>query len=511
MKQAIYYTSLIVALLLLGLGGCSPDVNLDESTLTVSQTKVELPGRVVSPTVVDVKATAKWAAAREASWIVLTQESPTKLLIWAEPNRTGRARTTQVVLSSGREVETIDVYQSALTDSEGGESGSISLGQSELEVRVEGDEIVVPVTTESTDWDIILTEDWVKATANPKKSTIALSISINASREERTATLIVEDRISGDNATLLITQAGVMYYILPYLEYGTDLDAIEAFELKRQSRVLERPKLNDPYALNKNTIKFRTRSPLFHRAEYKVDAKGELIEAKLFGAYDTKVEEENYIRYLMDHGFVMYDAFSYLDPNSRALAKVGIDGGEWYVNFTKQPAQPGPQPTFDTLPLGIVAEADWYKYGPDRIKAWEEARGGQSANPDGVINPWSDVLQIDWTAGTNYQLPFARTTYMLSKDTAAVPRIIQLEHAYPASPEMVKKFFWTHNGKLYLSDEFRELLNKSGFISMGYQAYNDKSIIILNAARKIQGAVRLNKAGTSSEYVSTLFIYVEDL
>ncbi len=506
MKQAIY-TSLAALglLLLLGLGGCSPDINLDDSTLTLSRTEIDLPGEVTTPETVTVTASADWAVAREASWLTVTKTSSTQLSISAEPNRTGRTRTAQVMLTSGRQVETLVVSQSSLFGSGTGTAGSISVETSTLDVQVDGGEIVLPVTTESADWGVILTHDWLTATINPKKNTIALSIPANLSREARTATLIVEDRITGDNVSVAITQEGVMYYVIPFLGFGSDMETIEAFETKRQSRVLERPKPNDTNATNRYYLKFRTRSPLLYRAEYKIE-NGVMTEVKLFGAFSTRDEEEGAIRYLLEHGFVYEGGVTFFEPNSRALVKSGVVGSEWFLHFTQKPKQPQPQPTFDKMPLGILSEATWYSYGPDRIQAWEEARGGVSTNPAGVIYT-SGVLKITWTAGTDYQLPFASTEYYIS-DTPQEHRIKQLVHVFPASPEMTKKFFWFHRGNLLFTDEFVAILRQAGFEQLGYQAGNNKSIIINNSTRKIQAAIRLHNAGTASEYVSAIYFYV---
>ncbi len=497
-----------ISLLLLtfvGIIGCSQDFLLDESTLSVSKNEIVLPGLGHTTTSVEVNSsTADWIFIKGAQWIKVERTS-SGLNISADDNTSGLKRTATIIISANKKVDKIEVTQ--LVAGTGEES--ISVETKNIHANQWGGTFTISVSTTSDNWNAKLSEEWLSASVNPKKGAVIVTIPAAEERKTRTATLIIEDNETGNTCAVEISQDGILYYYLPYLKYGATQEEIEAYELSRQSIILERPQPGNAASTNKDLLKVRTISPLFYRVEYRFED-DVMVEATLYAAYATMATEEAAIlTFLLENNFYQDTANTLFNKETRAQVKTGVlkDGSEWYVRFSEKPLQPTPQPTFTELPLGLVAEKDWPTYNKDRIRTWEEANEGTSDNPDGIVDSFSGIRQITYTSINGSNRPYAKSVYLLALSTDDVEPLKRVSHIFPASDECNQKFWWIHKNKYLITDEFMVLTKKAGFEYVGVATEGSHAFV--NAARMMQMGVKINapQAPSTVPYVTITYYY----
>lgn len=457
MKYLLKYTIALVGLLTMGLSGCTRDILLDEENsveLSLSQSEVILLGNKTTKTEVEVITKSSWICFSSADWLECTK-SENKMLLTAEANTTGCERTTTVIITAGLTTKQVVVKQSA--------SGVISTDKREFEVEQWGDTFVIPVYADSKDWEVISSEDWITVRPNVIKGEIQVTVAETVERPDRSANILVRDVNTGNNFAVKITQKGIMFIILPYLEFGSDIEPLMNFERARKSTVIGMPGDNSGPSgeVNKDMWKFATKSKLFTRMEYR------FVNDKMTQAYayadPYKLDEvyDEFVDYLAGLGFVPEDEkrFKFVSKKMEMRAELGLgSNNEIYVLYTYLPNQPEAYPTYEQFPYRISAVQNWTDYDKDKIYEWETAHGGVTTKKDGTVSALK-TRTIYYTSDD--PLAPEKTTYTLrpSSEDKTKEKITGLSFKFRESD--TNKFVWEKDGIYYLTDEFISLCKKS--------------------------------------------------
>lgn len=483
----ILWSFLVLSLVVFGLGSCSQtDLEASEGQLTLSESEITLPGSSSSPAEVGVQSyTADWSYISGATWLHITRTDK-GLRLSADPNTTGNMRHTTVGITAGNLVRKLEVRQQALAPGEGG--SSISVETQEVSATQWGGVITIPVVSESQDWDVVLSEDWLTAVANPRKKVVVVTIPEAVSRQKRTANLLIQDRVGGGSVVVTITQDGQLYFLEPILRFGATMAELEAAETARRSTLLERPGATWS---NTDRLKFRTISPLFTRVEY-VIKNDVMTEGYVYASASTFISEQDAILgWLTEEGYEDAGPVMLINPKKRAVVSFGsvASSSEIFLRFVYKPEQTKRQPTFDTFPLGIVANNDWQTYTKARVHEWETAHQGETSSQDGTVDNVAGTRRVMYYPASGATRPFTSTSYTIKLNEQDTAPLVRVMHVLPDTEEYVEKVFWSIDGTYHLTEEFVALAKTAGFEYYGTE--RDGSHRLLNKARSTLCNVRL--------------------
>lgn len=472
--------------MVIGLSSCSQDdLVASQDQLTISESELMLSGGEASPVEVTIQSnTPEWSYINGADWLHITRTTK-GVSLQAERNTTGTLRHTTVGIMSGNLMRKLEVSQQPATPGEG--SGSIIVENTEISVDQWGGTITIPVISDSPNWDILLSEDWLTAVANPRKKTVVLTIPETPLLIKRSVNLLIQNQEDGNTVTVTITQDGQIYYLEPILKYGATVEEIEAQELKRRSTLVYRPSSSS----TPDRLKFRTVSSLFSRVEY-VIKDDKMIEGYIYAPYymyDLVIAD--FSKWLIEKGYEQVNPIMFFNPETRVEATMALapGGAEWYVCFAHRPQQTKSQPTFESLPMGLVEEKDWQTYTKARIHAWETEHHGETSPSDERIDNTEGTRQMRYYPGAESTSSFSSSTYLLKLDEGGNAPLMSVMHVFPDEEEYTEKFFWNNGGDYLLTEEFMALAKKSGFEYYG-KASNG-SYLFLNKARKTICGVRM--------------------
>lgn len=487
MKQTFWSSLTLLLLLVMGVSSCSQDDLLSsQDQLTISETEITLFGAGSTPVEVGVQSnTPDWSYVSGAPWLHITRSSK-GLSLTADRNTTGALRHATVGITVGNLVRKLEVSQRPAELGEG--EGSIYVENREITATQWGGVITIPVVSESLDWDVLLSEDWLTAVANPRKKTIVVTIPETMSRDKRSASLLVQDRETGQSVAVTITQGGVLYFLEPFLKFGASMAELEALEATRKSTLTERP--GSSWS-NTDRLKFRTISPLFTRVEY-VIKNDVMVEGYVYAPVAPFLaEEDNILSWLAEEGYQESGPVMLFHPEKRTIASFGVVSAsrEVFIRFIHKPQQTAPQATFDTLPLGIVKEKNWQDYTKARVHEWETANKGETTPRDERIDQRAGTRQIVYYPGNGSTSFFSSTRYTLKLEEGGSAPLMSVMHVLPDEEEYIQKVFWNLNGAYHLTDEFAALAKSAGFEYYGTE--RDGSHKFVDKARKTSLNVRL--------------------
>lgn len=468
MKHLLKYIIALVGLLTMGLSGCTRDILLDEENsaeLSLSQKEVVLNN---SNREIDINVTTKgsWNCITSSDWLECTK-SENKIHLKAKVNHTEYERVATVIVTMGLVTEQVLVKQTTSTDNP---NGSIYTSKTEFQVDQWGSRFVIPVYTNSKNWVVLSSDDWVTARSNIVKGEIQVTVAETEERPDRSASILVRDVNTGDNFAVKITQKGIMFIILPYLEFGTSIDPLIDFEVARKSTVVGIPGDNSGAygAINKDMCKFVTKSKLFTRMEYRfVDDK--MTQAYAYSnLYQLESVYDEFVDFLIEHGFVPDEGsgrFFNKKMEMMAELKLSYNSEDVHILYTYLPNQKEAFPTFEELPGRLSNVPGWVDYDKDKIYDWETANGGVTTKKDGVVSTFSKTRTIYYTS--TEPLAPEKSTYTLkaSADDQGREKITGLSLKFRASD--TNKFFWEKDGIYYLTDEFMQLCTKSKMKYLG--------------------------------------------
>lgn len=500
MKCIIYkYASWLLALFLLT--ACSEDLVPKMSELIVSEKELVLQGSGDEMATLQVKTNSvDWSFACGESWLKIVR-SGSNLQCRAEDNNTGVSRYAKIILTSGQLIEEVIVEQLA-------SHNSISADINELRVTQWGGTFTVNVNVAHDNWEPIVSEEWLHATPNTIKGSVVLTVAATSQREERSASLTIRDKQTGNAFDIKVTQDAIVYMLVPYFPFNDAHKAVEDFELSRRSVILERPASSVISGGNTEyLLKVRTISPLFYRIEY-LFRKGKMVEATMYAPFATLNEELFVLSWLMANGYEDQGGSRFFNANNRATVVKGVlrTGAEWYLRFSYTPLQPQPQETFAEFPWGIVAEDDYQLYGREQIHDWETNKGSTTNSSENIQDVANGLEALTYHLSSTSQYPFIKTRYTFStkpEDNHAPLKVVL--HSFPAVEEVSKKVVWIYEGKPLLTEEFSALAKRNGFVYQGLTS--DGRHVLFNDSRKIHMGVGYVTTGTSIPYVTIEYHY----
>lgn len=461
MKHVLKYTFALIGLLVLGMAGCTRDILIDDnkvSELSLSQQEVLLDSKT---TTVDVKITTpdtSWNCITTADWLDCTKVED-KIRLTAKPNLSGAERMTSVIVTAGVVTKEIVVRQS-ITSASG--DRTIFTDKTDFVVDQWGETFVIPVYSQSKNWEAMSSEEWVHIRSNQVKGTVQITVEETEARPDRYASVLVRDTNTGESFAVTISQKGIMFIILPYLEFGSGIDPILTFEEARKSKLIGRPGDNSGAygAVNKDMWKFETKSQLFTRIEYKF-ANDKMTQAYAYSdIYALDAVYDEFTDHLSELGFVADERkFKFYNKKMEMMAELGLSNNEIYILYTYLPNQPEAYPTFETIPGRLTNVQGWASYDKDKIYEWESANGGVTNKKDGSLSTFSKTRTIYYTS-TDPLAP-EKTTYSLkpSSDDPKSEAITKVSFKFRESD--TNKFVWEKDGIYYLTDEFMALCVKS--------------------------------------------------
>lgn len=423
---------------------CIIEETLDEPTLAVSEVSIEFPKEVSEKFISISTNQVEWYSIAGADWIK-TEQNGNELSIKVSENIQIAERTGEVLILAGGIGSKITVTQS-------GTEPKIVTIPDKLEIDQWGGVYQFDVDANFSDWTVSTDVDWISLTAKQFKGEVVVHVAENSLRSERIAKIILSNTYSQSTEEFIITQKGIMYYILPYLGIGDNIRKVKDFEFSRKSELSGQPDLPD----NPSIYTFDTKSEAFDIVKYSAPS-GIFKEAALFAKKNVLTEETlpEFTQFMASNGFTDKGNKIFFNEELRVQASVENFTTTPWIYFEYVPKQIYPHPTFDKFPYGFT---DFSVKNSNRtlLEQWESENGGlfnpdRSSTDDILKNHYYfyDVMQGK-TYGRAYFFPnaFGEPNYL--KETSQMFTDINL-------------VFWNYQGRLLFTEEFTDLYKQEGF------------------------------------------------
>lgn len=413
---------------------CSKD-EVEEPTLTLSETSTIKLLKAVSEKAITVTTNQKeWTALANVDWIELTQSANT-LTIKATMNATNTKRKAEVMVMAGGLGKKLMVEQEA-------SNATIVTFPDKLELDQWDGKYQFDVDANTKDWNVTSDADWVKVTAKQFKSEVVIEVTENVKREARVAKLTLTAGKTAKEFT--ITQSGIMYYIMPYLQFGASLGQLQAFETARRSEMVQNTGVifGGPYTFN-------TKSPAFPTILYEFTA-GKMGGITVTISKKEVVLEKEFDNMMTENKFKLVSStdkeklFQKEGETETIRALVNIaDNGK--ILYTVIPKQPKPMPTFKEMPYGFK---DFTATGTLKaVQDWEAKNNGKYEEADSA--PDKGFYRFAAPA------PWINRAYIFEDK----PHLLQTINFFPE----VSLCYFEVRGAYYLTKEFTALMKKEGF------------------------------------------------
>lgn len=452
---------LIVLISLLGFSSCQQDDDID---LSVSESSLDLPKAASENRISITTNSDSWNAFSNVEWIS-TEEENEELIVTVTENNTTQDRIGKVVVIAGEMTQTIDIHQAA-------SDVTIVTLPDQLDIDQWGGTYQFDVDANTQDWAISSDVDWVKLTPKQFKGEVVVEVAENTERLSRVATL----SLTGGSTVkqFLIKQDGIMFFIFPCLDFGSDGIAIKNFELARRSDLVKQP----DGLFNADQWMYQTKSKAFDVITYQIPAAG-LAKVILFAANQDilTTELDNYKTFLLDNGYTEKTTNVFVNPEKNTEAAIHPEAQDPQIIFSFVPTQPQAYPTFSAFPYGFEnfngLEAD--------VRAYEAANNGTFNDTKSSIDPAEESNFLFFDVANSEAV--ARAYFINNADPKVVSETAQYFKDW-------SKGFFQSNGQYYVTNEFSALLEKEGFeFSNPYKDW----LVYKNAAKKLTMVVRVAK------------------
>lgn len=458
MKYLLRYTTTLLALLVIGLCGCTTDLIDAQSDLSVSVHEIVFDNQTMETTVEVKTSQTEWSYVAGVDWIECTRLG-NKLQVKAKPNMTGADRVTTLIITSGLFTDKIVVKQGA------GNGAALFTDKTDYKIEQWGDHLVIPIYSRNKDWEAVSTEDWLTVQANKVKGELRVQVAETELRLERKASILVRNLETGEHLTINVTQDGIMYFIFPYLQFGEGEDKFIKFEEARKSILLSKP--GDDYS-SSDLYKFKTHSKIFHRTEYRVKD-NKLVVAYAYSEI-SKLDNvfSEFLDYLHSLGYedVPGSGLQFYNKGTETLCEIGLSSNrtEAYFSYSYLPVQRNPLPTFNTFPTRLADQDNWAFYTTDQLYAWETSQGFVTTKKEGHANALKTKVTITYRPQNPDNSDFASIVYTMKKDEKTKQmRISTMQMTLKEGEATMNKVFWSKNSQYYLTKEFLALADKATF------------------------------------------------
>lgn len=432
---------------------CSKDEIDDSAELILSETAITFEAKSTEKTVVVTTDQDDWKAfATSSEWVTLTRNGA-NLVIKVAENKSVKQRKCDVVLMAGSANGTIAITQK-------GAEGAGTIAPNDIKVEQYEGNLTVDIDVNDEDWTAITDADWITLTPKQYKHELGIKYAENTERTDRTAKITIT--IGNVNKEVVVKQSGILFYLLPYLDFRGNARDIKEFEFARRSDMVDRtPDASDWL--------FNTKSPYLWRTRYFMkDASGNSFqEAHTYarGVAEFKKELPGFIAFLEENGFKLQEGKDNVYHNEeksvsaefRILEQQNIAA----VVYVYVPKQDKAYPTFKKFP--DMPELAWGATNQD-IKDYEAKHDGTINTQQTKIDPTQmyDFLVYSVNSSDN-EAPVMRM-YMTGHDNMGGVMFkdgLIIKDCFYKNTELA--FYRAITGYYYMTKEFLQLAKDNGY------------------------------------------------
>ncbi len=452
MKKFLLGMLAIVGLLFVT--SCSSDDSsgFEESTLSIQKNEVKFTKDSGKKSIAVTTDATKWSAIGSADWIKATRNG-NQLEITVSENTSIKAREGKVLIVAGTSSADVLVKQE-------GAKGSASINLENIEITQYDGNLTIDVIANDVNWTATTDADWLTLTPKTQKYELDIAYKENTERTDRTAKIIIT--IGNTNKEITVKQSGILFYLLPYLDFRGNARDIKEFEFARRSDMVDRtPDASDWI--------FNTRSPYLWRTRYFMkDASGNSFqEAHTYarGVAEFKKELPGLITFLKENGFKPEEGKDNIYHNEEksvsAEFRIIEDQNIAAVVYVYIPKQDKAYPTFKKFP--DMPELVWGATNED-IKAYEASHDGTLNTEQSKIDPTQmyDFLLYSVNSNAN-EVPFMRM-YMTGHDNMGGVMFkdgLIIKDAFYKNTELA--YYKAITGYYYMTKEFLKLAKDNGY------------------------------------------------
>ena len=459
---------LFICGIVLCLCSCAKEDEFEMPTLVLSESSVSFDKGVGERTISVTTNQNSWIASspQEGDWLSLVQDGNVLKVKVAE-NKMGTERTSHVIVNANGATGKIEVRQSAADVTLDVVPTAIYLPQS-------GGEKVVDVTTNTSAYDVVLSEDvtWLKIIKGDEE--IKLVAERNDSYLNREVKLYAKS--GNQTREIVVSQSGIQRFVLP-INPGLpqDVHKIMEYELGRGSYLREYQSAMPAYGLEE-MYTFITPSPIFTLMQYS-SADG-ITPSQIITVGDgatavEAVKDKAFAKFLADNGYVRSNSSSdreYVNDKELLALKVYISEkvGNQGVNLTFTPVmkQVGDYKTFDRLPYYPLEllQADNVKLA--QVEKYEQDAGSKEEERSFNENKNTEVSQLQYTlkANSDASAPYSRIHifYTTGKDGKSPAKLGSVQIGALLFKD-TSLGLWKYGNKWVVTNEFKKKLGDEGF------------------------------------------------
>lgn len=459
---------LFICGIVLCLCSCAKEDEFEMPTLVLSESSVSFDKGVGERTISVTTNQNSWIASspQEGDWLSLVQDGNVLKVKVAE-NKMGTERTSHVIVNANGATGKIEVRQSAADVTLDVVPTAIYLPQS-------GGEKVVDVTTNTSAYDVVLSEDvtWLKIIKGDEE--IKLVAERNDSYLNREVKLYAKS--GNQTREIVVSQSGIQRFVLP-INPGLpqDVHKIMEYELGRGSYLREYQSAMPAYGLEE-MYTFITPSPIFTLMQYS-SADG-ITPSQIITVGDgatavEAVKDKAFAKFLADNGYVRSNSSSdreYVNDKELLALKVYISEkvGNQGVNLTFTPVmkQVGDYKTFDRLPYYPLELLQDDNVKLAQVEKYEQDAGSKEEERSFNENKNTEVSQLQYTlkANSDASAPYSRIHifYTTSKDGKSPAKLGSVQIGALLFKD-TSLGLWKYGNKWVVTNEFKKKLGDEGF------------------------------------------------
>ncbi|WP_311415995.1 BACON domain-containing protein [Hoylesella shahii] len=459
---------LFICGIVLCLCSCAKEDEFEMPTLVLSESSVSFDKGVGERTISVTTNQNSWIASspQEGDWLSLVQDGNVLKVKVAE-NKMGTERISHVIVNANGATGKIEVRQSAADVTLDVVPTAIYLPQS-------GGEKVVDVTTNTSAYDVVLSEDvtWLKIIKGDEE--IKLVAERNDSYLNREVKLYAKS--GNQTREIVVSQSGIQRFVLP-INPGLpqDVHKIMEYELGRGSYLREYQSAMPAYGLEE-MYTFITPSPIFTLMQYS-SADG-ITPSQIITVGDgatavEAVKDKAFAKFLADNGYVRSNSSSdreYVNDKELLALKVYISEkvGNQGVNLTFTPVmkQVGDYKTFDRLPYYPLELLQDDNVKLAQVEKYEQDAGSKEEERSFNENKNTEVSQLQYTlkANSDASAPYSRIHifYTTGKDGKSPAKLGSVQIGALLFKD-TSLGLWKYGNKWVVTNEFKKKLGDEGF------------------------------------------------
>ena len=454
--------------IVLCLCSCAKEDEFEMPTLVLSESSVSFDKGVGERTISVTTNQNSWIASspQEGDWLSLVQDGNVLKVKVAE-NKMGTERISHVIVNANGATGKIEVRQSAADVTLDVVPTAIYLPQS-------GGEKVVDVTTNTSAYDVVLSEDvtWLKIIKGDEE--IKLVAERNDSYLNREVKLYAKS--GNQTREIVVSQSGIQRFVLP-INPGLpqDVHKIMEYELGRGSYLREYQSAMPAYGLEE-MYTFITPSPILTLMQYS-SADG-ITPSQIITVGDgatavEAVKDKAFAKFLADNGYVRSNSASdreYVNDKELLALKVYISEkvGNQGVNLTFTPVmkQVGDYKTFDRLPYYPLELLQDDNVKLAQVEKYEQDAGSKEEERSFNENKNTEVSQLQYTlkANSDASAPYGRIHifYTTDKDGKSPAKLGSVQIGALLFKD-TSLGLWKYGNKWVVTNEFKKKLGDEGF------------------------------------------------